>query len=507
MKIIEKAAVIADALQKYGHQLSPLEREHAQHVLDSINALEPALKRVESEIETDSFIFAKITPRRIEPQYVYGSQVPCDTVHELAVCGAKLNDHEEWIPDENNVLYKAIFPERVLAEMMFDRQSYAGKQVTLTELNGVALPKYERQEETYANYTRRFDEKTKDVRDAAAQILSMTTDMEATRLTKGDLQNISQLTGEILSHARSDAKFDLELAAERVDENAYHLRSEIQSSVHSAVAKRSLEAAIEYQGKEREITAYQAYFTLTTLTVEVESVIKLLELDEDNAESEALANHMASFTKGISNVNQGMIKISSPCGSPTFFFGDSRYVQEYFIIDLCFTAHEFDEYGDRKLTKGKTLCQFRMTRYQMMELLRTSIGDIWTKATLERNLNLPVATPQLPEDRNSIVINGMKITDESQKLEALVLEVNALVAEKKNNKEHRAKLAAAIIAMVKQLDIEIPARNQSYDDALADLFKNYERDTMVYLQDAMEKSSGLLTDSQKQQVLRIIKMV
>ncbi|MFS1430652.1 hypothetical protein LMH73_026935 [Vibrio splendidus] len=515
MKILGKAAVIANALQKHGEKLSIQDKQHVLNVLASIESLKPAIKRVKEEVGTDSFIFAKITPKRIEPQHVYGSQVPCDTVHELAVCQAKKNDNGDWNPDLDKVLFRAIFPERVLAEIMFDRSSYRGKQVTLVELNGVALPKYEQQEQSYNNYVRRFNGKNNDALTTGESLLGLVKDMEGTRLTKTVLTEIQDAAYKIASHARSKCEFDLELVSEKLDQNSYHLRSEIQSSVYSAVNRRSVEYLLDYRSEQHSIPYYEAFYNLKLLSKEKNALLSLLSFTEQDEDMVNLIEHIESIARkhscelacDNSNVNQAIIKIGNPSGSPEFFFGDTRDVGEYFSLDLSNSSHYFDEYGDRTETVDVSLCQFIMTRYQMMELLRTSIGDVWVKATMQRNLGMSVATPLIHEDRSTIKIDGMAITKEAKKLEELANIVHSLAGDKKNNKEHRAKLADAIVAMVAQLEVELPSRDESFNDAIDELSKGYEKDVITYLEETLDKQSHLLTASQKAQVLRIVKAV
>ncbi|TOJ31079.1 hypothetical protein CGI42_27225, partial [Vibrio parahaemolyticus] len=161
---------------------------------------------------------------------MYGSHVPSDTINEISVCFAKAQDGK-WVPDEDNVILRVAISERGLSDMTFDREKYKGEPANIIELNGVPLPKYEPKQTASGEYFKRLNDKHSNIRKEIEEALEEAERINSSTclLNKKDKEKLQGFARKVYGYSTDDHAFDFEIIAEKLEQNAHHVRTEIAS--------------------------------------------------------------------------------------------------------------------------------------------------------------------------------------------------------------------------------------------------------------------------------------
>ncbi len=512
MELLAKPELLESMLVEHGESLSQIDRENIKELIKKAKTLNQYQKDIDAKDYSKSFVFMKITPKKVEPMYMYGSHVPSDTINEISVCFAKAQDGK-WVPDEDNVILRVAISERGLSDMTFDREKYKGEPANIIELNGVPLPKYEPKQTASGEYFKRLNDKHSNIRKEIEEALEEAERINSSTclLNKKDKEKLQGFARKVYGYSTDDHAFDFEIIAEKLETNAHHVRTEIASSISSSLSSVVEHKAIAYADDNSSSfdSPLACYYELNGRTEKTESLLRLVEKSKD-VDYIAQASRLFdkhSQKKNLRGVNQAMVKINNPSGSPHFFFGDSRIVQDYFTFTCSFSSYSTDSYGDLYYEAETDILTLSMTRYQMMELLQSSLGGNWVKGTLTRFLGEGLSlelkkAPKMIEEPHKI-----EIPESSETLMKLAAELDSLLSNSSKSKKHKEAILKKVMEISDLFEVESKDRRERFDVTAQTVFNDYAQITSEKINDVLLRFGERLEDKSKGSLSQLLMLI
>jgi hypothetical protein len=513
MTLLEQANQLEVALHNNGHLIEPEQRKLVAERIKRLKVVGSEQTEVQEPENLAANVFLKITPKKVQPQVFYASHVPSETINELSVSKAKLLNGE-WVADEDNVIVRAILPERSLTDMIFNRENFQGTPVTYSEFYGEALPKYVPTMSAETEYRQRMDshvEKIKGELDELRDMLKKVRSGEL-KLNKEVSNKMRSLTGLLVVHSHSDLAWELELIAEKVEKNCYHLRSEAIASISSSISQIAEHYEIQYAEDGVELVSPFASLYEITLNKEARraarALIQTVPEDESTGILTKLDSRLANETKfsdgKTHGINQGSIKLTSPTGGGYNLFGEDRQVDRYFSLNFGFCCTQEDLGTDTYYPATTSMFQVSLSEFQLMSLLQTSFANIWVKGTMTQYMNGGV--PNERETLDAVKRTKYKAAskDSDAKVKEIVARMDALLSAPLRSKVKQEEFLGVVTEFLEFSGVVLKDNDEALTEAMDEMLGEYQGETIQFIESAAQKVGGQLTDQTKKLLLTLL---
>lgn len=356
-------------------------------------------------------VYARITPIKIAPQALYGSTVPSESVNLLSVCKSKLVG-SELLPDEDNVLFSAMIPERSLSALMFGRNTDVGEPITFTNFNGKTCPKYVSEYTTEFDYMMLTENHQQSVKDDIEAITDAIEPFIAnpSSLKVAEIKDIFGKASRMSSYAHYRCQHEVKDIVEKMGSNALDLRHEISATTNGYLTKIAKHVEIENKQSHKDS--------------QLESMCRIAsdhyraDIKDFLKEYEAvIPEHVSSFLESLScptsqdtiisdQISQGYCTLNQIYGNSQQLFCDKAdrltASDHEDIRQLCIGySIATDSITSTKIrfTPQVELARLSLTNYQTLSLLQSALSNNWTKATLARYSGVMI---EHPDNKNNV---------------------------------------------------------------------------------------------------------
>lgn len=513
MTLLEQANQLEVALNNNGHLIEPEQRKLVAERIKRLKVAGAEQSEVQVPENLAANVFLKITPKKVQPQVFYASHVPSETINELSVCKAKLINGE-WVADEDNVIIRAILPERSLTDMIFNRENFQGTPVTYSEFYGEALPKYVPNMSADSEYRKRMDSYVVEIKDDLDELKNMLEKVRSgeLKLNKEVSNKMRSLTAMLVGHSHSDLAWELELIAEKVEKNCYHLRSEAIASISSAISQIAEQYEIQYAEDGTELVSPFASLYDITLNKEARRAVRaLIQAIPEDERTDKLTNLDSSLSNEVKfsdskthGITQGSIKLRNPSGGGHDLFGEDRPVNRYFSLNFGFCCIEDDIGIDTYYSETQSMFQLNLSEFQLMSLLQTSFADIWVKGTMSRYMNDGV--PNERETLDTVKRTKYKAArkDSDAKVKEIVGRMDALLSAPLRSKVKQEEFLGVVAEFLEFSGVVLKDNDEALTEALAEMLGEYQGETIQFIESAAQKVGGQLTDQTKKLLLTLL---
>lgn len=371
------------------------------HALDNLsdNVKDNLSKSIEGE-PLFCCTFIKISPVKIKPSHVFGSHIKSEFLNQISICPSKLSEDGLLVPDEDNIILKAMITESSLSDATFNTISFAGTPITYTEFNGSLLPKYKPYQTMKEHYAQDMNEKRQDIKSLIDEMIKEATLLQSkdTDLTKSSKAKLLKFAHSLEIQLRDDINCDLEKIRESLESDFNHIKTEAISSINGYLKNIASEQALgitDSTNTENKsiIKQFFEFYHDRNIKSSILEIISLLNQEELSVDEKSfIEKKILSLTKLTSEsirnqftINKGSIKIGKPSGSGKFMFGDSRQTSGFISFDFSFGCEPLT-YDNLVENEGKHILKIKMTNNQFMELLQSNMTNNWTKCTSQRYL-------------------------------------------------------------------------------------------------------------------------
>ncbi|UKA04986.1 hypothetical protein [Photobacterium damselae] len=387
-----------------------IKNQTINNVLEDMQCIAKANAAIKDDINSYA-VYAKITPIKIAPQALYGSTVPSESVNLLSVCKSKLIG-SELVPDEENLLFSAMIPERSLSALMFGRNTDVGEPITFTSFNGKACPKYN------AEYSSDFDymmlteshqqcviDDIEVVKEAIKPFLD-----NASELKTADIKNIFSKASAVASYSNYRCSTEVKDIVEKMGKNALDLRQEISATTNgflTKIAKPLVEIENMQSSKQSQLES-MCRVSSNLYRGDIKALIEEYKNVIPNQVQEFLTALSQDITRDnvISDqISQGFCKLNQVYGNSNQLFCDeadrltaSDHEDIRQLVVGYSIATDSNTSTNIRFAPQVELVRLNLTNYQLLSLLQSSLSNTWTKATLSRYAAEIIETPSDKEN-------------------------------------------------------------------------------------------------------------
>lgn len=491
-KLLSLSAQVELGLSKFSHLLSEQEIADTHEFLRSLKAVNDYSSSIDRRIVNNDAAggcaFIKITPVKVEPQYVFGTLIKSNFLNEISICSAKF-ENNEWLPDESNVLFKALMTQHALADASFNTGRHGGSPITYVEFAGENIEQYSPNitMETKYDYRRIKDTQELNKLNSELKNLLAVIQNDETKLTKDIKRSLVDKLTMISRISNPSMDFEMTLVREQLDKDFEHINAQMISSLSGYLQNMAETLKIEHAEKTRATNPFQTYFDTRHNLDRYTGVIKLLQGLKGIAANEEDKKELSSSLNSFTNqsvlkhdkqcaITQGLLSITRPSGSPRFMFGDARSHQHFISLHFAFGFDEVSEYGEHRVADSCNMLQIDMSTCQFMEMLQAGMSESWTKCTLKYLMNKFITGRKLDTDKDHdhMHVDAPELPASSKMIKADVQAAIAMIEGATSSKKAKDEIQRVITKILGETPKALDEKEQALKDYSSVLFTKYQ---------------------------------
>lgn len=474
-------STIKSGLEKYRSNLSSSQINATESYISAVERYSKYAESITHD-ENGSLAFIKIQPVKIENQAVFGTFVNADYLNEIVVCKAKMEDGL-WVPDEDNILVKCLITQNSFSSEIFN-SSHGGEPVTILQLGDEITPKYKHSFSLKEKYAHRHITNRNLAYDTLTNLMDFTSGIceEDYVLNKSKKSEISKFASSLQRIISLSFEFESELVREQLDKDFFDINGQILSSLSGHISNNAKRLSLpEEKSCRGPFEDFYDVFNNQEDFLEMSELLSII-LEKEGLEK-SLAKSIKSRLSSLENtlnqnrktaLNKGMFSIRKPSGSPSFLFGESRYVTNYVSLKFAFGYDQMTEHDGIQQSGSTVIMDLNMSTFQATEFLQSATSGFWTKCTISRFMNRGVKSPEYDIEHDEFAVKNPVSTPDSV---SLAVEAIESLKDKLKGTSSSKKLRAEIHENVQKLNVLI---EQALQDTSGNLTIALEEQLEIY---------------------------